>query len=88
MWHTTLSNIFPRYLNGVPGARDYDTQPLVSALNLVLQQHASRTGVRVGKNRYFFPSSDQKIKLGPRVEAWQGFFASVRPTYKQLMVNV
>jgi hypothetical protein len=44
--------------------------------------------VRVGKNRYFFPSSAEKIKLGPRVEAWQGFFASVRPTYKELMVNV
>lgn len=68
--------------------RDYDTLPLISGLNLVLQQHASRTGVRVGKNRYFFPSSDQKISLGPGVEAWQGFYASVRPTFKQLMVNV
>ncbi|KAF8229226.1 hypothetical protein L208DRAFT_1402452 [Tricholoma matsutake] len=66
----------------------YDALPLISALNLVLQQNASRTGVRVGKTRYFFPSSARKISLGPRVEAWQGFFASVRPTYKQLMANV
>jgi hypothetical protein len=86
--HTNSSNIIQRYLNGSPDARGYDTLPLISALNLVLQQNASRTGVRVGKNRYFFPSSAQKIPLGPRVEAWQGFFASVRPTYKELMVNV
>jgi eukaryotic translation initiation factor 2C len=81
------SKIISRHINGDANARDYDTLPLVSALNLVLQQHANRTGVRVGKNRYFFPSAE-KFKLGPRVEAWQGFFASVRPTYKELMVNV
>jgi eukaryotic translation initiation factor 2C len=77
-----------RYLNGQTDARDYDPLPLISALNLVLQQHPSRTGVRVGKNRYFFPSSAEKINLGPGVEAWKGFFTSVRPTFKQLMVNV
>jgi hypothetical protein len=55
----------------------------------VLQQQSANTGVRVGKNRYFFPFSDMpKIELGLGVEAWKGFFTSVRPTYKQLMVNV
>jgi len=29
-----------------------------------------------------------KIELGLGVESWKGFFVSVRPTYKQLMVNV
>lgn len=77
-----------QHLDGNANARSYDTLPSLSALNLIIQQHAIRTGVRVGKNRYFFPLSAQKISLGPRVEAWQGFFASVRPTYKQLMVNV
>jgi eukaryotic translation initiation factor 2C len=86
--YANTSNIITRHLNGNANALGYDTLPLVSALNLVLQQNASRNGVRVGKNRYFFPSSAQKISLGIRVEAWQGFFASVRPTYKQLMVNV
>jgi Argonaute linker 1 domain len=86
--YANAADIIPRHLNGSAEARGYDTLPLISALNLVLQQNASRTGVRVGKNRYFFPSSAKKISLGPRVEAWQGFFASVRPTYKQLMVNV
>ncbi|RDB21860.1 Protein argonaute 1B [Hypsizygus marmoreus] len=76
-----------KYMDGKAAARDYDPLPLVSALNLVLQQHASRNGVRVGKNRYFFPTA-QRVSLGPGVEAVQGFYTSVRPTYKQLMVNV
>ncbi|KAG5643974.1 hypothetical protein DXG03_009263, partial [Asterophora parasitica] len=76
------------HMSGKAAARDYDPLPLVSALNLVLQQHASRNGVRVGKNRYFFPTSAHKVSLGPGVEAWQGFFTSVRPTFKELMVNV
>lgn len=77
-----------RYMDGHPGSRDYDPLPLISALNLVLQQHASRVGVRVGKSRYFFPTSSRKFSLGPGVEAMQGFYTSVRPSYKQLMVNV
>jgi Argonaute linker 1 domain len=54
----------------------------------VLQRHAAKTGIRVGKNRYFFPSSAERFELGLGIEAWRGYFASVRPTYKQLMVNV
>jgi len=78
-----------RHLNGNIGSRDHDTQPLVSALNLVLQTHAARTGVRVGKNRYFFSSQDSRpFELAPGVEAWKGFFMSARPVYKELMVNV
>ncbi|TCD66063.1 hypothetical protein EIP91_001871 [Steccherinum ochraceum] len=62
---------------------------LISALNLVLQQHAARTGTRVGKNRYFFATgnnADPPLSLG--LYARQGFFLSVRPTFKQLMVNI
>lgn len=84
---TNIAIIF-RYLDGKAEARDYDPLPLLSALNLVLQQQASRSGVRVGKNRYFFPASAHKVSLGPGVEAVQGFYTSVRPAYKQLMVNV
>lgn len=69
-----------RYLSGNPDTRDYDAGPLISALNLVLQQHASRTGVRVGKNRYFFRSSSESIELGAGVEAWKGFFVSCSRT--------
>ncbi|EGN97702.1 hypothetical protein SERLA73DRAFT_92911 [Serpula lacrymans var. lacrymans S7.3] len=78
------------YLECNPASRDYDTGPLISGLNLILQQHASRTGVRVGKNRYFFKSTDprDKITLSTHIEAWLGFYVSVRPVYKQLMVNV
>ncbi|KAJ7471966.1 argonaute-like protein [Mycena latifolia] len=77
-----------KYINGEVGSRDYNTLPIISALNLVLQQHPTRTGVRVGKNRYFFPTSDEPFQLSPGIIAFQGFYTSVRPTYKQLMVNV
>jgi eukaryotic translation initiation factor 2C len=76
-----------RYLSGNIESRDYDVQPLLSAVNLVLQTHAARTGVRVGKNRYFFPSQE-RFDLALGVEAWKGFFTSARPVYKELMVNV
>ncbi|KZT18189.1 Piwi-domain-containing protein [Neolentinus lepideus HHB14362 ss-1] len=74
-------------LEGDAVQRDLDLAPLLSALNIVLQQHPSHAGIRVGKNRYFFPSG-RGIPIAQGVEAFQGFFTSVRPTYKQLMVNV
>ena len=77
-----------RFTNGDLKSRDYDFSPLVGAYNLVLQHHASHNGVRVGKNRYFFPSSGQRLELSTGVEAWRGFFMSARPVYKELMVNV
>jgi eukaryotic translation initiation factor 2C len=79
-----------RHLDGNLESRNHDAQPLVSALNLVLQTHAARTGVRVGQNRYFFPSRDsrERFELAPGVEAWKGFFMSARPVYKELMVNI
>ena len=73
-------------MNG--GHPDIDTLPLVSALNLTLMKHAQRTGVRVSKNKYFFPSSSEHHTLSLGVEAFRGFFMSVRPMYKQLTVNV
>jgi len=75
------------FLAGNIQSREFDTQPLVSAINLILQTHATRTGVRVGQNRYFFPSQE-RFNLSPGVEAWKGFFMSARPVYKELMVNV
>jgi hypothetical protein len=58
----------------------------VSALNLVVQASSARTGTRVGKNRYFFGPAQGS--LGSGVEAWRGFYASVRPVWKSMMVNV
>ncbi|PIL34461.1 Argonaute [Ganoderma sinense ZZ0214-1] len=75
-----------RYMSGEhPGI---DTLPLVSALNLILQKYAQRNGVRVSKTKYFFPSSSQHHHLSLGVEAFRGFFMSVRPMYKQLTVNI
>jgi eukaryotic translation initiation factor 2C len=78
-----------RYTDGDLDARTLDTAPYISALNLVLQQHASQEGWRVGRNRHFFASlPNEKRSLGLGVEALRGFFSSVRPVYKGLMVNV
>ncbi|KAK7032399.1 hypothetical protein VNI00_013147 [Paramarasmius palmivorus] len=76
----------PRYLAGQD--RNYNIAPLLAALNLVQQRHASQHGIRVGKGRYFFPLQSQTYPLGPGVIAVQGYYASVRPVYKELMVNV
>ncbi|KAI0247504.1 Piwi-domain-containing protein [Lactifluus subvellereus] len=64
-----------------------EIDPLVSALNLIMQRQAAQLGFRFGKNRYFF-DDDHKELLGPRLLALMGFYSSVRPVYKQLMVNV
>lgn len=43
----------------------------------------------VGRNRFFFRSGGvQPVNLGGGLEAWKGFYSSVRPAWKQLMVNV
>ncbi|CDO74313.1 hypothetical protein BN946_scf184800.g2 [Trametes cinnabarina] len=76
------------YMEGSPENRDFDTQPYLSAMNLILQSFASKRGFRVGGNKFFFPSSAQRAELSLGVEAYRGFFMSVRPMYKQLMVNV
>ena len=84
-------------MTGQAQFRNYDPAPLVSALNLVLSDHANHSGVRIGRQddgnygsgKYFFPFTHQQPPLlGPGVIAVQGYFASVRPVYKELMVNV
>jgi eukaryotic translation initiation factor 2C len=42
----------------------------------------------VGRNRFFFPTAAPPVSLGGGLEAWKGFYSSVRTTHKQLMVNV
>ncbi|KDQ50202.1 hypothetical protein JAAARDRAFT_63333 [Jaapia argillacea MUCL 33604] len=80
------------YLEGQPQYRGYDVMPIISALNLILAAHPNRSvggGVMVGRNRYFFPSAaEPPVHLGGGLEAWKGFYSSVRPSFKQLMVNV
>ncbi|KAG9307964.1 ribonuclease H-like domain-containing protein [Chiua virens] len=76
------------YLAGQIQFRDYDPLPLISALNLIVSSTPGRTGVMVGRNRYFFRAAAQPVSLGGGLEAWKGFYSSVRPAHKQLMVNV
>ncbi|TDL23059.1 Piwi-domain-containing protein [Rickenella mellea] len=76
-----------RYLAGDPDYLDYKkVERLISAINLVTIQHAAR-GAMSGKHRYFF-KREEALPLGPHLEAWRGYFSSIRPVYKQLMVNV
>ncbi|KAH9027442.1 argonaute-like protein [Lactarius hengduanensis] len=81
-----------QYLVGHAQFRTYDIFPVIAALNLILSAHPNRTqeggGVVVGRNRYFFPSASPPVSLGGKLEAWMGFYSSVRPSFSQLMVNV
>lgn len=65
--------------------------PSISALNIILAAYANRSGgggVMVGRNKFFFRSAQQPMSLGGGLEAWKGFYSSVRPAHNQLMVNV
>ncbi|KAI5118505.1 hypothetical protein M0805_004005 [Coniferiporia weirii] len=80
-----------RYLQG--DDPNYDPLPIISAFNLITTSHAAHTGVLFGKNRYYFPPSTftppgSALPLSSGLEAWKGFFASVRPVYKKLTINV
>ncbi|KAF9563867.1 argonaute-like protein [Agrocybe pediades] len=79
------------YLRGNLQYRDYDILPILSTLNIVLAAFPNRSdgpGVMVGRNRFFFPTAAQPFNLGGGLEAWKGFYSSVRPSHNQLMVNV
>ena len=64
-----------------------EVDPVINALNLVVQRQAAQQGFRFGKNRYFF-NDEHKAQIGPRLWALMGFYSSVRPASKLLMVNV
>ncbi|KAK7034495.1 hypothetical protein VNI00_012342 [Paramarasmius palmivorus] len=80
-----------QYIRGQPQYKDYDIMPILSALNLVLAAHPTSShggGVMVGRNRFFFPNAMPPSDLGGGLQAFRGFYSSVRPTHNQLMVNV
>ncbi|KXN85174.1 Protein argonaute 5 [Leucoagaricus sp. SymC.cos] len=79
-----------KYTDASLDARSYDLTPLLSALNLITQKPANKSGKRVGRTfpKYFYDLPTKPAPLSGMLEAWQGFAMSVRPTYGQLMVNV
>lgn len=77
------------YLAGQTQFRNYDISPIVSALSLILTSFPRKMTVVLGRNRYFSRSTAQPpFALGGGIEAWQGVYTFMRPTYKQIMVNV
>jgi len=64
-----------------------ELNPLVTALNLIMRRQAAQLGPEfpLGKGRFF---DGHKELLGPRLLALMGFYSSVRPIHRQLMVNV
>lgn len=85
-----------RYLSGDPACKNDDIAPTLAAYNVILGQTPLLAGgVRIGgksgrENKYFFQdrTTQQQMSLGGGIEAWKGFFLSVRPTFSALMANV
>ncbi|KLO12386.1 Piwi-domain-containing protein [Schizopora paradoxa] len=80
------------YLKGDPSKVDYDVQPITSAFNIIASHKAARSSASSERNHYYFRTESSNSKdtfpLSNGLEAWKGFCTSIRPTFKQLMVNV
>ena len=83
---------FYSFLSGNTEYRKYDDiLHIITALNIVLAAYPSGSdgnGVMVGRNKHFFSTAFSPVDLGGGLEAWKGFYSSVRTAHKQLMVNV
>ncbi|KAG8740062.1 hypothetical protein FRC10_004782 [Ceratobasidium sp. 414] len=77
-----------KYLGGTTGYDTFDPQPMLSAFNILLAKYPSQHGVMVGRNKWFFPTPGSAAELGTGLQAYRGFYSSVRPSFQQLMVNV
>jgi eukaryotic translation initiation factor 2C len=75
-------------LNGQQQEFGSDTVSFVSAINLLIRKPTNNpSSFRVGRNKYF--ALDQPgFHLDLGLEARRGYFMSVRPMPKQLMVNI
>lgn len=58
-----MTYLITRFLGGDPSLRDHDNGPLLSALQIVIAKHPSRTGISVGTNRFFFPYDSRSLDL-------------------------
>jgi eukaryotic translation initiation factor 2C len=71
--------------------------PVISALSVILAASRNRSagdGVVLSRNKFFcnnsiHPSSaEAPVSIGGGLQAWRGFYSSIRPAHKSLMVNV
>ncbi|KAL5526822.1 hypothetical protein ACEPAF_8548 [Sanghuangporus sanghuang] len=69
---------------------DYDPAPIVSAFNLIVMVHAAHTGFHaLTKDAYYFNhNADTGVPTHPSIKVINGFFTSVHPVHKSLMVSV
>lgn len=72
---------------------DYNPHPIISALNLILAAHATRSGFRaLTKNANYFepiePNEGASATTLARIKTLSGFFASVHPVSESVVVNV
>ena len=75
------------YLAGQMQYGNYSASPVVAALNDLLTSLPKKMSIVVERNQYFARTIAEPFKLGGGVEAWKGLCTSVRPVYKQLMIN-
>eukprot|EP00246_Nothoceros_aenigmaticus_P001144 TRINITY_DN1150_c0_g1_i1.p1 TRINITY_DN1150_c0_g1~~TRINITY_DN1150_c0_g1_i1.p1 ORF type:complete len:895 (+),score=130.97 TRINITY_DN1150_c0_g1_i1:157-2841(+) len=62
-------------------------QDCIQALDVVLKEAATRKGFLAGK-RSFFSKNFGVVSLGSGVEAWKGFYQSIRPGNSDLLLNI
>ncbi|GJJ14721.1 hypothetical protein Clacol_008988 [Clathrus columnatus] len=74
--------------NHLQGVERQNVAPYIAALNILAAKEAGKNGIRVGGDRYFFKSAGPSFDLKGGIEAWKGFYSSVRPTLNSLMINV
>ncbi|PKK56953.1 DUF1785-domain-containing protein, partial [Rhizophagus irregularis] len=73
-----------RFLNG-RGSISSNILTGIMVLNILIHNKPSKEHIKVG--RVFYTNQGSR-SLSGGVEAWQGYFQSIRPTPRKLMINV
>lgn len=63
----------PLLYSHLKGTERQNIAPFIAALNIMLAKTAAKSGIKVGKDRYFFKSQGSFMNLGGGLEAWKVF---------------